>query len=65
MDTHPQSAYIYFSKDKETVLVFYINEKEKTIQNIVSMKNPQIPNPLQPALDRIRNVRTINQQRGK
>lgn len=64
-DTHPQSAYIYFSKDKETVLVFYINEKEKTIQNIVSMKNPQIPNPLQPALDRIRNVRTINQQRGK
>ena len=64
-DTHPQSAYIYFSKDKETVLVFYINEKEKTIQNIVSMKNPQIPNPLQPTLDRIRNVRTINQQRGK
>lgn len=57
---HPQSAYIYFSEDRKTALVFYINETEKVIYNIVSMKNPQIPAPLQPALDRIRSVRAKN-----
>lgn len=57
---HPQSAYIYFSEDRKTALVFYINETEKVVSNIVSMKNPQIPSPLQPALDRIRSVRAQN-----
>lgn len=57
---HPQSAYIYFSEDRKAALVFYINETEKVIYNIVSMKNPQIPVPLAPALDRIRSVRAKN-----
>ncbi len=62
-DLHPQSAYIYFSQDRKTVLIFYINETEKVLQNIVAMKNPQIPDPLQPALSRIRAVRAANHQR--
>lgn len=62
-DPHPQSAYIYFSQDHRIALVFYINETQKVVQNIVSMKNPQIQNPLQQPLNRVRDVRIRNQQR--
>lgn len=59
-EPHPQSAYIYFSEDRKLVLIFYMNETEKTVQNIVAMRNPQIPDPLAPALERIRSVRMKN-----
>lgn len=56
-ELHPQSAYIYFSKDHRIALVFYIDETQKVVQNIVSMKNPQIQNPIQQSLIRIRDTR--------
>lgn len=60
MDGHPQSAYIYFSPDKKKVLIFYIDEKERTVQNILVMGNPQIVSPFQKALDAVNHVRAKN-----
>lgn len=60
MDGHPQSAYIYFSPDKRKVLILYISEKEKTVQNVLVMNNPQIINPFQKALDAVNHVRAKN-----
>lgn len=60
MDGHPQSAYIYFSPDKRKVLIFYIDEKEKTVQNVLVMRNPQIISPFQKALDAVNHVRAKN-----
>ena len=63
MEGHPQAAYIYFSKDKKEVLIFYIDEAEKVVRHIMVMGNPQIKNPLQHALDRISQVRRQNEER--
>ena len=61
MEGHPQTAYIYFSKDRKTVLIFYIDEAEKVVRHIMVMHNPQIRSPFQPALDRIRQIRERDQ----
>lgn len=59
-EKHPQCAYIYFSKDQRQVLIFYIDGTSKTVRGIVTMKNPQIPNPFQKTIDRIARVRAEN-----
>ncbi len=43
IDKHPQTAYIYFSPDKDEVLILYINDKARTVQSIVVMTNPLGP----------------------
>ena len=43
IEKHPQTAYIYFSPDKDEVLILYINDKARTVQSIVVMNNPLGP----------------------
>ena len=43
IDKRPQTAYIYFSPDKDEVLILYINDKARTVQSIVVMTNPLGP----------------------
>ncbi len=43
IDKRPQTAYIYFSADKDEVLILYINDKARTVQSIVVMNNPLGP----------------------
>ncbi len=60
MEGHPQSAYIYFSPDKQQVLIFYVDDQSKTVQNVLVMENPQMTSPFQSALDAIHHVRAKN-----
>lgn len=43
IDKHPQAAYIFFSPDKDEVLILYLNDKTRTVQSIVVMNNPLGP----------------------
>ncbi len=43
IDKHPQPAYIFFSPDKDEVLILYLNDKTRTVQSIVVMNNPLGP----------------------
>lgn len=60
IEGHPQSAYIYFSPDRQNVLIFYVDQQSKTVQNVLVMANPQITNPFQAALDKVSHVRAKN-----
>lgn len=60
IEGHPQSAYIYFSPDQKNVLIFYVDQQTKTVQNVLVMGNPQITNPFQAALDKVSHVRAKN-----
>lgn len=60
MEGHPQSAYIYFSPDKQQVLIFYVDDQSKKVQNVLVMGNPQVTSPFQSALDKIHHVRAKN-----
>lgn len=65
LEGHPQAAYIYFSRDRREVLIFYIDETEKVVRRIMVMRNPQIPNLFEPALERIRQVRIENREKSE
>ena len=53
----PQTAYIYFAADKEEVLIFYINDRKRSVQSVVVM-----PNPLGPQVERMKINKNLKEE---